>query len=145
MPSDVGHRLAELGLEDHDNGKLPASWLGVPIILGDRVLGVIGLESYTTPHLYNEEHLNLATAVANQAAIAIESARLLEGTAALAEEEQILRQITTRVGTAIDAESILRTAAEEICRVLGLEGYVSLEAAGSNGTNGHKQVANSQD
>ncbi len=145
MPSDVGHRLAELGLEYHDNGKLPASWLGVPIILGDRVLGVIGLESYTTPHLYNEEHLNLATAVANQAAIAIESARLLEGTAALAEEEQILRQITTRVGTAIDAESILRTAAEEIGRVLGLEGYVSLEAAGSNGTNGHKQVANSQD
>ena len=57
---------------------------------------------------------------------------------ALAEEEQILRQITTRVNTAIDAESILRTAAEEIGRTLGLEGYVSLEAAESNGKNGHE-------
>ncbi len=136
MPDNVGQRLADLGIEGY--GKMPESWLGVPITLGERVLGVIGLESYTTPHLYNEQHLNLLTAVANQAAIAIESTRLLEGTAALAEEEQILRQITTRVSTAVDAESILRTAAEEIGRALGLEGYVSLEPVGGNGTNGHE-------
>ncbi|MAT95691.1 MAG: hypothetical protein CL608_00875 [Anaerolineaceae bacterium] len=128
MPDNVGQRLADLGIEGY--GKMPESWLGVPIILGDRVLGVIGLESYTTPHLYNEQHLNLLTAVANQAAISIESTRLLEGTVALAEEEQILRQITTRVSTAVDAETILRTAAEEIGRALGLEGFVRLESVG---------------
>jgi PAS domain S-box-containing protein len=132
MPDNVGQRLAALGVEGY--GKLPESWMGVPIILGERVLGVIGLESYATPYLYSEQHLNLLTAVANQAAIAIESKRLLEGTVALAEEEQILRQITTRVSAAIDAESILRTAAEEIGRALGLEGDIVLEGVGSNGT-----------
>jgi GAF domain-containing protein len=139
MPENVGQRLEALGIEGY--GNLPESWLGAPLILGDRVLGMIGLESYTTPRLYNEQHLNLLTAVANQAAIAIESTRLLQSTVALAEEEQILRQITTRVSAAIDAESILRTAAEEIGRALGLEGYVSLETAGSNGTNGHESAA----
>jgi GAF domain-containing protein len=143
MSSNVGQRLVALGIEGY--GNLPESWLGVPIILGDRVLGMIGVESYTTPNLYNEQHLNLLTAIANQAAIAVESTRLLEGTVALAEEEQILRQITTRVSTAVDAESILRTAAEEIGRALGLEGYVSLEAAGSNGTNGHGLATKSKD
>ncbi len=145
IPDNVGRQLAVLGIAGY--GKLPESWLGVPIMLGDRVLGLIGLESYTTPRLYNEQHLNLLTAVANQAAIAIESTRLLESSVALAEEEQILRQITTRVSTAIDAESILRTAAEEIGRALGLEGYVSLEleTVGSNGTNGHERAAKSHD
>jgi len=143
LPDNVGQRLAALGIEGY--GKMPESWLGVPIILGDRVLGMIGLESYTMPHLYNEQHLNLLTAVANQAAIAIESTRLLENTVTLAEEEQILRQITTRVGAAVDAESILRTAAEEIGRALGLEGYVSLEGVGGNGTNGHDPAVKSYD
>jgi len=143
MPDNVGQQLEALGIAGY--GALPESWMGAPIILGDRVLGVIGLQSYTIPRLYNEQHLNLLTAVANQAAIAIESTRLLEGTTALAEEEQILRQITTRVSTAVDAESILRTAAEEIGRALGLEGYVSLEALGTNGTNGHKKSIKSPD
>ncbi len=139
LSENVGEQLEKLGIAGY--GKMPESWLGAPITLGERVLGVIGLQSYTIPRLYNEQHLNLLRAVANQAAIAIESTRLLEGTVALAEEEQILRQITTRVSTAIDAESILRTAAEEIGRALGLEGYVSLEGVGSNGTNGHEPVA----
>lgn len=143
ISDNVGQHLAALGIEGY--GKMPESWLGVPIMLGDRVLGVIGVESYTTPHLYNEQHLSLLTAVANQAAISIESTRLLQGTVALAEEEQILRQITTRVSTAIDAESILRTAAEEIGRVLGLEGYVSLEGVGGNDSNGHDPAIKSYD
>lgn len=141
MSENVGGRLAELGVTDYD--KLPESWLGVPVTLGNRVLGVIGLESYTTPHLFTEEHLNLLTAIANQAAISIESTRLLQGTVALAEEEQILRQITARVSTAVDAESILRTAAEEIGRALGLEGDIVLEGIGADHAakqvNGHNR------
>jgi GAF domain-containing protein len=131
MAENVSQHLAEIDVAG--TGDIPKSWLGVPIMLGERVLGVIGVESYTTPRLYTEQHLNLLTAVANQAAIAIESKRLFEGTVALAEEEQILRQITTSVSSAVDAESILRTAAEEIGRALGLEGTIVLNGIG----NGH--------
>jgi len=136
ISDNVDQRLEKLGIASY--GKPAKSWLGTPLMIGERVLGVIGLQSHTIPRLYNEEHLNLLTAVASQTAIAIESTRLLERTEERAQEEQILREITTRVSMAVDTESILRTAAEEIGRALGLEGYVGLEAVGINGTNGHE-------
>jgi GAF domain-containing protein len=136
ISDNVDQHLEKLGIASY--GKPAESWLGTPLMIGERVLGVIGLQSHTIPRLYNEEHLNLLTAVASQTAIAIESTRLLERTEERAQEEQILREITTRVSMAVDTESILRTAAEEIGRALGLEGYVGLEAVGINGTNGHE-------
>ena len=59
----------------------PRSWLGVPLILGDHLLGMIALDKYEES-FYAEEHARLASAFAAQAAIAMENARLFE------EEEQ---------------------------------------------------------
>ncbi len=59
----------------------PRSWLGVPLILGERLLGMIALDKYEES-FYTEEHARLASAFAAQAAIAMENARLFE------EEEQ---------------------------------------------------------
>ncbi len=53
-----------------------ASWLGVPLIVGDQTVGVIALQSYQARNLYDESHQNVLTAVAAQAAIAIQNARL---------------------------------------------------------------------
>ncbi|MFP4394804.1 MAG: GAF domain-containing protein [Anaerolineales bacterium] len=55
----------------------PRSWLGVPLILGDRLLGMIALDKYEES-FYTEEHARLASAFAAQAAIAMENARLFE-------------------------------------------------------------------
>lgn len=57
------------------------SWLGVPMIARDRVIGVISVESLKKNAFTNDDML-LLTAVANQAAVAIENAHLykdLEG------------------------------------------------------------------
>ncbi len=125
MSDNVDRHLEKMGIVAY--GKPAESWLGAPLIAGGRVLGVIGLQSDTVPGLYNEQHLNLLTAVANQAAIAIESARLLEETTTQAQREKILRQITTHVSAAVDAESILKTAAKEIQRAFGVEAFVYLD------------------
>lgn len=125
LPDNVRERLVALGIQPQVQESV--SWLGAPLVLGEQVLGVIGLQSYTTPHLYNEQHRDLLTAVANQAAIAIENARLIEATEERAQQEQMLREMTARVGTAVDAEMVLRTAAEEIGRAFGLETFIYLE------------------
>ncbi len=57
------------------------SWLGVPLIFGDRVIGMIALDKHE-PGFYTEAHARMAQAFAAQAAIAIENARLF------AEEER---------------------------------------------------------
>jgi signal transduction histidine kinase len=57
------------------------SWLGVPMIARDRVIGVISVESVKKNAFTNDDVL-LLTAIANQAAVAIENAHLykdLEG------------------------------------------------------------------
>jgi signal transduction histidine kinase len=57
------------------------SWLGVPMIARDRVVGVISVESFKKNAFTNDDLL-LLTAIANQAGVAIENQRLykdLEG------------------------------------------------------------------
>lgn len=59
-------------------GQDAPSWLGVPLMIGDRVVGVMVVQSYTTSDLYNEHDRDLLTAIASPTAIALENARLFE-------------------------------------------------------------------
>lgn len=142
LPNNIKQRLKALGLEKF--GSEAKSWIGAPLRIGEQPIGAIGLQSYTTSDAYNEQHLRLLTAVASQAAIAIESARLFEQVQGRARQEQILREVTARVHAAVDAEAILRIAAREINRSLGLDTFVYLdrqqepETIPANGNNGRE-------
>jgi GAF domain-containing protein len=117
-------QLEELGIEL--NGRMPASWLGVPMISGSEVLGVLAVQSFEEPNAYDEHHRDLLTAVASQVAIAIENARLFDQVQARAKREQILREITAQVRGKADVDTIMRTAAEEVGRALGRQSFVYL-------------------
>ena len=52
------------------------SWLGVPMIVQDRVIGIISIQSLEVEHAFDQGHVELLTTVASQAAVAIENARL---------------------------------------------------------------------
>ena len=54
-----------------------ASWLGVPLIIYDEVIGVMAVES-DAGHAYNADHLRVLTIIADHAAVALENARLYE-------------------------------------------------------------------
>ena len=70
------------------------SWLGVPLMIGEQILGVMAVHSYTTPGLYTDHDLELLTAVANQAAIAIQNAHLFEqAQTATAQQAQARQEI----------------------------------------------------
>ncbi|PDV98395.1 ATP-binding protein [Candidatus Chloroploca asiatica] len=53
------------------------AWMGVPMLMGDRLLGIITLDKYE-PGFYTVEHARLVAIFATQAAIAMEHARLYE-------------------------------------------------------------------
>ncbi len=73
---NVAERLSELGVELI--GEPALSWLGVPMAVGGEILGVVAVQSYSSPGAYDEHDMELLTAVANQTAIAVQSARLYE-------------------------------------------------------------------
>ena len=71
----------KLGISSYDDGVKTESWLGVPMMARDHVIGVISVQSYEK-HVFTQGDLVLLTAIANQAAAAIENAQLykdLEG------------------------------------------------------------------
>jgi signal transduction histidine kinase/CheY-like chemotaxis protein len=51
------------------------SWIGVPLLFGDRLIGMLALDK-KEPTFYTREHAEIAESFAPQAAIAIENARL---------------------------------------------------------------------
>jgi GAF domain-containing protein len=61
------------------SGVRTESWLGVPILAGDRVLGVIALESIE-PNAYDEADERLLATLATSMGVALENARLFDET-----------------------------------------------------------------
>lgn len=111
--------------------KETVSVMYAPLRTGQDVSGVLSIQSYQYD-AYNETDLSLLVSIANYLAVALESARLFEQTRARARHERFLREISERVHTAVDAESVLRTAAREINRSLGLETVVYLDTKNEN-------------
>ena len=95
------------------------SALAVPIKLRDQLIGVIDLHETEAEREWTADDVALVMAVADQAALALENARLLEQTQQRARREQLVTQIATKVRVAADVEGILRTGVQEIRRVLG--------------------------
>jgi len=78
------------------------SWLGVPIIVQDKVIGLYSLDK-VEPGFFTQEHLHLAELLAVPAAIAIANARLFEEVNTNREQLQLL---TRRVYTAQEEERL---------------------------------------
>ncbi|HVT04600.1 MAG TPA: ATP-binding protein [Thermoanaerobaculia bacterium] len=65
------------GVASVDDGVATQSWLGVPMVARDRVIGVISLQNYR-PNAFNKDDVLLLTTVANQAAVGLDNAQLYE-------------------------------------------------------------------
>lgn len=88
FPNQVQERLAELGLERI--GAIARSWLGVPILADEQVLGVIAVQSYDRENVYDREHLDLLTTIASQASAQLRKAQLFAELNHMAENLELL-------------------------------------------------------
>jgi signal transduction histidine kinase/CheY-like chemotaxis protein len=82
------------------------SWLGVPMMIGDKVTGVISVQSETQPNLYNQHHANLLSTIGNQAAIAIENARLVNQLRRRANQLQTAAEIARDISSALSLDNL---------------------------------------
>ncbi|MEK7441002.1 MAG: sensor domain-containing diguanylate cyclase, partial [Chloroflexota bacterium] len=75
-------RSAELGVSRMPtySGGLPKSWLGVPMRLGDKIIGVISVQDFKREYAFTPADIRLLTTIAANVGIAIQNAQLYEAT-----------------------------------------------------------------
>jgi signal transduction histidine kinase/CheY-like chemotaxis protein/HAMP domain-containing protein/HPt (histidine-containing phosphotransfer) domain-containing protein len=109
--------IQELGLKVV--GVPSASFLGVPMLRGERVLGAIILQHYETSHVYDKSHQALLEAIGNQAAMAIENARLFEAEQRRAEQFRVISEVGRRMTSLLAADELMWEIARLIRETLG--------------------------
>ena len=112
----------------------------LPLILRGYVLGVIHLKSEKSD--WSLDDLTLIDSVTRQATLALENARLVEASQQLAQREQQINQISSKIRSSADIETILKTTLTQIASVLDIqEASIQLNSTKTNrnGVNNHNQ------
>ncbi len=135
---DLTHLAGEPILVSQDG---EASRAAVPLLAGGQIIGVMTLK--TRNRGWREDELAIITNIANQAAAALENARLVQESLKRANQERILNDGVARIRETLDVQTILETAVHEIRRSLNLahvevqlssaEETVEAKPAGTNG------------
>ncbi len=94
------------------------SFIGVPLISGEKLVGVLNCLS-REPSKFEEEDIRLMEALASEAAIALENARLYEGVVKRSEELAGLIEASRRVASELDLKKTLEAVLDEGGRVFG--------------------------
>lgn len=92
--------LSDAQLEDDSikitNRRSIRSWMRIPMVAGEKVLGLINLESEHTK-FFTEEHAGILQTFANQAGVAIEKAQLYQDALRTAERRAVLHRISQEI------------------------------------------------
>ncbi len=100
----------------------------IPLILRDQLLGQINL---TNDSDWTPEEKSMIEAIASQAALALENARLVEDSQLTARRERMVSEITSKIWSSSTVDGILQTAAREMGRALDTD-EVTIELRQSN-------------
>jgi diguanylate cyclase (GGDEF)-like protein len=99
------------------DGPAPSSALFVPIKLGERVLGVISVQSHRD-EAYDQSHCDLLTAVSEQAAVAVDNARNLHASTQRAADLNLLVEVANAVSAELDLRRVFAQIHGQVRRVI---------------------------
>jgi PAS domain S-box-containing protein len=97
--------------------KAPSSWLGVPMLIGERLIGVICVQAYR-PYVYGEEDELLLSTIADQVAVAVEQARLYEAERDQRDLAEALEEAAAALTATLDFDQVLDRILEQVGRVV---------------------------
>jgi len=89
--------------------------IDIPLSLRDQIIGQINL---TGDNDWTPEERSMIEAIASQAALALENARLVEDSQSTARRERMVAEITGKIWSSSTIDGIMQTAAREMGRAL---------------------------
>ena len=116
IENDAQRSISRFNDTDKQTGFTSRSLLAVPMMIKDRVLGVIEIINRRDGLPFVADDQNILTAFAGQAAVALENARLLASTdqqlEARIEELQVMSRIVRELNASLEVDRAMRTTLE---------------------------------
>jgi GAF domain-containing protein len=109
--------------------------IGIPIKLRGQTIGVLDVRSKRGARQWKQDEISILEAAAERAALALENARLVQSAQRRAARERAIGDISARIGSVSNLDSILQAAVEELGRRIGGATEVSLEISSDDGQN----------
>ncbi len=120
--------------QDQIKNKSRGAFLSLPIQLRGEVIGSVDVRSPDN-RPWDQDELDIVTAIIERAAIAMENARLLQESQRLAAKEAKIGEVTAKISASINMRSVLQTAVEELGRALpGSEVMIQFQNESDNGS-----------
>ncbi|MBI4241533.1 MAG: GAF domain-containing protein [Candidatus Rokubacteria bacterium] len=94
--------------------------MAVPLVSKDTVMGTIDIY-WDQPHAYDEREVRLLTALAQQAAVVIENARLFEAVRRSATERSALLETMAAINSDLSPDVVLQLIIDKAVEVIGAE------------------------
>jgi GAF domain-containing protein len=98
-----------------DEDLLDRQEIEIPLTLRDQIIGQINMSSLEE---WTPEQKSLIESIATQAALALENARLVEESQAIAMRERLVNDVTSKIWASTTIDSILQTTVRELGRAL---------------------------
>ena len=88
-------------------GRASQCYLGIPMISGDKAIGLVAVQDYDREDVYSSNDVELLSAIATQTATALENVRLYAAEARRALQLQTTAEISTTAGTVLNVDELL--------------------------------------
>ncbi len=110
------------GIFDNKDHSYIRSWLGIPLKVRDRVIGMLTLD-HSQPNFYdNKQMIDLVTAFADQVAISLENARLYANERRRGDELEALRATTADITKELGLKNLLQAILQRATDLLHATG-----------------------
>ncbi|MCP4142776.1 MAG: GAF domain-containing protein [Chloroflexi bacterium] len=95
--------------------------VAIPIMVRGETVGTIRLKKENSAASWREKDLDLAKNMTEELSRAMDSARLFDETKQQADRERVVGEISDKMRETMNVESVIRLAADELYKLLGLE------------------------
>ena len=117
--------VEENAVEQAPDGAEPS--LALPIRLRDEILGVVDVSKRGDAGEWKPEEIAQLEHLVEQLGMTLEVSRFYQESRRAAAREQLLREVSERIRVAVDVDSVMRIAAQEVGTVLKRPVFVYLE------------------
>ncbi|MCU0485862.1 MAG: GAF domain-containing protein [Anaerolineales bacterium] len=125
---DLDRQVVEIGAAVI--GRMPLSYLGVPIMVGAKAVGVLSVQSTTQEGIFTENDQRLLSTIASNVGIALQNARLFDE---IKRQEQLARETQRRMADIIeflpDATLVIDSTGRVIAWNRAIEEMTGVKAA----------------